>query len=746
MNQPGHILVVDDELKSQNVIKAFVEFLGYTSEGASDGLQALEKLKSGFDLVLLDVMMPGMNGFEVVQRIRENPEYSDIPIIMVTALDDKETRLRAVEAGANDFINKPIERLELQVRIASLIKIKETQDAIKRHKADLEETVKQRTSELILAKDILELEIKERKLVEQELLLSQQKLELAMQASDLGTWDWTIDSDELCFDRRWSSRLGYSSDEVDTNTDTWLNRMHPDDKTCYLKNLKSHLKNHSPYFEAEYRLRIKSGGWRWILDRGRVVNRDPSGNPLKMAGIYLDIADRKRLDEKLHETTERLRAVFKSARDCIFVKNLEQEYTEVNPYFANILGRSESEILGRKDTELFEKDAAEVLGEIDARVLKGESIEQEQTRKVNGYPRTFLDTKVPMRNSQGEIIGVIGISREITERKRNSQPVPLKMPNSKAMRSALHFALLAAETDSIVLLSGESGSGKDYLARQIHDHSKRSSGPYFEINCASVSHELAESELFGHESGAFTGAKGLKRGLLELAEGGTILLNEIGELSLPLQSKLLTFLDTRQFTRVGGVKRLSVGARLIAATNRNLEKEVKLNRFRQDLFFRLNVFSVDVPPLRDRTEDIPDLVSNLLAELAHKMGLNFQPQIEPEVIKAFKSYAWPGNIRELRNVLERALILCDRRSIGLDQVKLNSQSLSHNPVSEWSITVGFPKNENINDVAMNLKRLLVVEALDRAKGSRKGAAELLGVGIDSIKHYIKIFDLHRCSD
>ena len=176
-----------------------------------------------------------------------------------------------------------------------------------------------------------------------------------------------------------------------------------------------------------------------------------------------------------------------------------------------------------------------------------------------------------------------------------------------------------------VLLLGESGTGKDYLARFIHNHSSRAEGPFFAINCAAVSPELAESELFGHESGAFTGARGRKRGLLELAQQGTLLLNEIGELLPALQAKLLTFLDTRSFTRVGGEVNVSVDARLIAATNRDLEKEVSEGRFRNDLFYRLNVLSIRVPALRERIEDIPILAREIIALLVAEMDLSYTP-------------------------------------------------------------------------------------------------------------------------
>jgi PAS domain S-box-containing protein len=463
-----------------------------------------------------------------------------------------------------------------------------------------------------------------------------------------------------------------------------------------------------------------------------------------MAGVYVDITDRKRMEEDLHETSERFRGIFESARDCIFVKDSSLRYIDVNPSFVNMIGLPEPDVVGWTDADLYDRDSAEILREVDQRVLDGESTEQEHTRVIRGIPRTFLDTKVPMRDSRGNIIGVVGISREITDRKLTESVPTVTESNcrSVAMRETLRSAHLAAETDTIVLLTGESGAGKDHIARYIHDQSRRSHGPFFSINCAAVAPELAESELFGYESGAFTGAKGLKRGLLELAEGGTILLNEIGELSLPLQAKLLTFLDTRQFTRVGGVKLYTVSARLIAATNRNLEKDAQSGRFRQDLFYRLNVFSIEVPPLRQRAEDIPLLVSNILAELSLRMGLDSVPTTDPKALTALADYSWPGNVRELRNVLERALILCDKKKIFVGDLALSQRPRSKEAKQGWSISFGFPENETINDLTMNLKKALVIESLRRTRGSRKRAAELLGISPDSLKHYMQIFDLY----
>ena len=377
-------------------------------------------------------------------------------------------------------------------------------------------------------------------------------------------------------------------------------------------------------------------------------------------------------------------------------------------------------------------------------MLQGESLEQEHTRTIRGVGATFLDIKVPMRDSRGKITGIIGISREITSRMRTQPEKPALVHDyhAPAFRQTLRSARMAAETDSVILLIGESGAGKDYVARYIHRHSRRASGPFFSINCAAVAPELAESELFGYESGAFTGARGTKKGLLELAEGGTILLNEIGELSLMLQAKLLTFLDTRQFTRVGGVKVRSVSARLVAATNRDLAEEVQHKRFRHDLFYRLDVFTIEVPPLRDRVEDIPDLAKEIVEDLTESIGLESVPAIDARALKALVEYHWPGNVRELRNVLERALILCDKKRITIDDLNLQSKMNAGEPDRDWSFAVSFPEGETLNDVTYNVKRRLVVEALRRSNGNRNRTARLLGISIDSLKHYMRVFDLY----
>jgi len=452
------------------------------------------------------------------------------------------------------------------------------------------------------------------------------------------------------------------------------------------------------------------------------------------ARLKAEIAERARAQEALILSEERMRAIFEAATECIFIKNRSLQYTLVNPYMAHLLELPASEIAGRVDEDLFGQEAGHHLRQVDQRVLTGETIEEEHTRPVKGLPTTFLDVRSPIRNSKGEIIGICGISRNITDRSRifSLNQGTAEEYHSPAMRASLARAGVAANSDLIVLIEGESGSGKDYLARYIHNNSKRSGGPFYAINCAAITEGLAESELFGHEAGAYTGAIRRKRGLVELAEGGTLLLNEIGELSLPIQAKLLTFLDTFSFTRVGGERSVTVNVRIMAATNRDLSQAVSRGEFRRDLFFRLNVYGIRVPPLRDRLADIPVLTRQIVDQLARELQLTAALSIRPEDMEKLMQYSWPGNVRELKNVLERSVILSEGPDLRLDFLEPAEPNQYESPS-----TAEFPPSPSITSVIEKLRRQFIELALQRTDGSKCAAARILGISRYALQRQMK---------
>ncbi|MFH0821733.1 MAG: sigma 54-interacting transcriptional regulator [Pseudomonadota bacterium] len=453
-----------------------------------------------------------------------------------------------------------------------------------------------------------------------------------------------------------------------------------------------------------------------------------------VAGMIGRIVERRRVEDELREGEERFRAVFESARDCIFIKNASLRYTRVNPAMARLLGMDQTAIIGRRSEDIFGEEAGLQISDRDLRVLAGHPMEQIHTRPVNQVPLTFYDITVPLRDSDGNIVGLCGVSRNITDLKSmKHEPPPVETEDypSKAIKVTMEQARLAAATNSTILLLGESGTGKDHLARWIHAHSRRASGPYFVINCAALPHELAESELFGHEPGAYTGARARKKGLLELAEGGSLLLNEIGELSLPLQAKLLTFLDTKSFLRVGGERSVRVEARLIAATHRKLVEEVRSGRFLAPLFYRLNVFVIEVPPLRARVADLPVLVTKMAADLAREMQVPEVPNLDDVITTEYSEYHWPGNVRELRNVVERALMLGPHSRMNPERYP------SAGGHEEWTHTVKMSSEDSLRDIRERFTADLCREALRRCRGNRTTAARSLGISRDTLYRYIR---------
>ena len=304
--------------------------------------------------------------------------------------------------------------------------------------------------------------------------------------------------------------------------------------------------------------------------------------------------------------------------------------------------------------------------------------------------------------------------------------------SSQALERVLKQAKSVAATSATVLLSGENGTGKEMLARAIHQESPRASGPFVAVSCAALPEALIESELFGHEKGAFTSATQSHKGRFELANGGTLFLDEIGDLSAAVQVKLLRVLQEREFERVGGTKTLTVNIRLIAASNRDLEKEVAAGRFRQDLYFRLNVVPLHLPSLRERPDDIPILAAHFAGKSAQKYGQP-TPELEPGLVEVLLDYDWPGNVRELENLIERLVVLSNTSTLGLEFVP--EKMLRALPGTT-------PGDENTLEGAVEgVKRRMIISALQAEGNNKVAAAKRLGISRSYLHRLINEFDL-----
>lgn len=301
---------------------------------------------------------------------------------------------------------------------------------------------------------------------------------------------------------------------------------------------------------------------------------------------------------------------------------------------------------------------------------------------------------------------------------------------SPRMQEVLNLLELVAPSDATVLLLGETGTGKELAAQAIHLNSPRRPGPFVVVNCAALPETLLESELFGHERGAFTGAVSKKDGRFLLAHRGTLFLDEVGELSPATQAKILRVLQSREFEPLGGTRTLKVDVRIIAATNRDLEAMIRDGTFREDLYYRLNVFPITLPPLRERPDDLPLLVEFFLNRFRDKYQRPVKA-LAPEVLQAFRRYPWPGNIRELENVLERGVIMCRTDTLTLQELPPVLQSYAREPVGTEDGELSLPE----------LERQLIIRTLEKLSRNRRQAAEVLGISLEELNLKIRAYGL-----
>jgi PAS domain S-box-containing protein len=610
--QKGNILVIDDEPANLDLLTTILTEQGYAVCPANDGESGLQLVKRRLpDLVLVDVSMPGMNGYQVCASLKNDPATQNIPLMLIVPIYHSINQPKAMLSGSVDYIASPFDATEVLWRV-------ETHISLHRLRANLESAIRGCATKQTVTCEELERALREtlaltritgRKHAEEKLRERESELR---QVLDLAPQHIAVLGPE-------GSRLFANQASLDyygLTLESWRGCdpdrfLHPDDlKRMASEAQHTELSNASAH-DAEVRLLRKDGTYRWFLIRRNAL-LDGRGDLLRWYVAATDIEDRKQAEERLQTENVALREEIDKA-------------------------------------SMFE-----------------------------------------------EIVGI-----------------------SPALHAVLSRVSKVAPTDSTVLITGETGTGKELIARAVHKRSQRSSRAFISVNCAAIPRDLIASELFGHEKGAFTGATQRRLGRFELAGGGTIFLDEIGELPAETQIALLRVLQEHEFERVGGSGTIHTDVRVIAATNRDLEAAIAAGTFRSDLFYRLNVFPIEVPPLRERQEDVPVLVEYFIDRYARKAGKSIRG-VNKKSIELLQSYPWPGNIRELQNVIERSVIVCDTENFSVDESWLSRQPVATEAKSQLELS---------RKLATQEKEM--IEAALRESGGRvsgpSGAAVKLGI-------------------
>jgi formate hydrogenlyase transcriptional activator len=530
-------------------------------------------------------------------------------------------------------------------------------------------------------------DITERKAAEEALRSSEAYLAEAQRLSRTGSWAWNPETEVRYWSEECYRVLGFDPRDGAPRIEDLIQRIHPDDQPAFRESAKRTRYNKLDE-EVDYRIVHPGGAVRDIHSIGHPVF-SPCGDLIEYTGTVIDVTERKRAEEELRRSESELRQIIDLVPQLVAVFGPGGERLYANRIGLDYVGLSLEE--WRQTGNFFSSrslihpdDRARDRDYFDRALSAGSAYELElRLRKGDGTYRWFLVRFNPLRDEQGQITRWYVALTDIEDRKRaedrlRSENVALReeidkasmfeeiVGTSPALKSVLSRISKVAPSDSTVLITGETGTGKELVARAIHRRSDRASRAFVSVNCAAIPRDLIASELFGHEKGAFTGATQQRLGRFELANGGTIFLDEVGELPVETQIALLRVLQEHEFERVGGSRRIRADVRVIAATNRDLQAAISAGSFRSDLFYRLNVFPIEIPSLRERRADIPLLVEYFIDRYARKARKNIN-RVNKKTLELLQSYTWPGNIRELQNVMERSVILCETEIFSIDE-------------------------------------------------------------------------------
>ena len=545
------------------------------------------------------------------------------------------------------------------------------------------------------------------------------------------------DKNILVFNEAASRITGYDEDEVIGKPFEFLFSKRPEDQKFIHQSLDENL----AFSNISMNITDGKGNVKNVLASITPIKRDE--NVLSVVFVFRDTKEMLALAEEIQQKTfelidqkNKLDAIFNSNIEGTFTIDNDWTVTSFNTSAEKITGYKKSEAIGKKCWDIFNSSLCRNGCHMEQTIQKGKPMIGNELEIMHKDGK-----KIPIRvnsgiliNNKNENIGAVETFIDISEIKNLSEHLSdiFKYENivgrNKEIKQIITVLESVSQTDSSVLITGESGTGKELAARAIHINSPRKTGPFIAVNCSAFVESLIESELFGHEKGSFTGAIKTKIGKFELAKGGTLFLDEIGDLSLAVQTKFLRVLETREFERVGGNKTIKVEARIIAATNKHLSEEISAGRFREDLFYRINVINIHLPPLRERMDDLP-LIVNHFIELFNKKFNKEIRQFSSQAFDILMDYEWPGNIRELENVIEHCFVLCNGKVIQVECLPKRLREQKKTVITSSNVI----QKNGFKDV----ERELIISVLDKYDGNRTKAAKELNINPSTLWRKIK---------
>jgi PAS domain S-box-containing protein len=600
------------------------------------------------------------------------------------------------------------------------------------------------------------MDITDRKVAEEAIRQSEAYLAEAQALSHTGSWVWRVSGrDAVHLSDEWYRIYGFDPQKGKPSWEDRLRRIHPDDRNKWQNAIEAAIREKSNY-DVEFRILLPDNTLKWVHTVGHPV-LSAAGELVQFVGSSMDITARKHAEEKLKEQELELRQMLDLAPQMVAVFGPRRERLYANRVALDYLGMTlDAWRQNGIGSEIHPDDSNQLTTSAARASIGGMSYELElRVRKSDGTYRWFLANYNPVKDNSGQISRWYVACADIDDRKKAEERLQQEnaalreeidkasmfeeiVGTSAALRTVISRISKVAPSDSTVLITGETGTGKELVARAIHRRSTRSSRPFISVNCAAIPRDLVASELFGHEKGAFTGAIQRQLGRFELANGGTIFLDEVGELSHETQVALLRVLQEREFERVGGRHPISIDVRVITATNRDLEAAVASESFRRDLFYRLNVVPIQIPSLRERKDDILMLIEYFVQRYASRAGKHFA-SIDQKTLDLLHSYDWPGNIRELQNVIERSVILSSGGVFAVDGSWLSKEAPAHPSRTASTVPVNVeaePRSE----------REIIEAALASSRGrvsGPAGAAARLRIPPSTLDHRIKALGIDK---